>query len=192
MTMCPRVATALAVLAFVVFGLEGSVQAATAGGEGGLLSMLAKLLNFAILVGVLIYFLKSPFAAYLASRSTQIRRDLVTAAEMRATATAQLAEIERQLQALPGELEALKRRGAEDVESEKARIARAAALERERLLEHTRREIENRLRLAKRELTAHAADLAVGVARRRIEQSLTPDDHLRLVDRYASQLQEVR
>ena len=47
--------------------------------------------------------------------ATQIRQDLVTAAEMRETATAQLAEIERKLQALPAELEALKARGAEDV-----------------------------------------------------------------------------
>jgi F-type H+-transporting ATPase subunit b len=130
--------------------------------------------------------------AYLASRSTQIRHALVTAAEMRATATAQLADLERKMHALPGELEALKRRGAEDVQGEKARMAQAAAGERDRLLEHTRRDIESRLRIAKRELTAHTADLAVAVARRRIEQSITPDDQLRLVDRYAAQLGEAR
>jgi len=187
--MLLRFATALA----LVLIFAGDVHAAAeAGGEGGLLSMAAKLLNFAILVGVLAYFLKSPLEAYLASRSTQIRQDLVTAADMRATATAQLAEIEQKMHALPGELEALRRRGAEDVQAEKARIAQAAVAERERLLAHTRREIDSRLRIAKRELTAHAADLAVAVAQRRIEQSITPDDQLRLIDRYAAQLQEAR
>jgi F-type H+-transporting ATPase subunit b len=189
-TLIPRL---VAALALVVTLLASDVQAAAeSGAEGGVLSMVAKLVNFALLVGLLAYFLKSPLAAYLASRSTQIRQDLVTAAEMRATASARLAEIQRRMQALPGELEALKQRGAEDVEAEKARIARAAALERERLLEHTRREIASRLRIATRELTAHAADLAVGVARRRIEQSITPDDQLRLVERYAAQLRETR
>lgn len=188
--LLPRLVAALALLVSL---LAGDVHAAAEGAaEGGVLSMVAKLVNFALLVGVLAYFLKSPLVAYLASRSTQIRQDLVTAAEMRATAAAHLAEIERKMHALPGELESLKRRGAEDVEAEKARIARAAALERERLLEHARREIDGRLRTAKRDLTAHAADLAVGIARRRIEQSMTPDDQLRLVDRYAAQLREAR
>lgn len=152
----------------------------------------ARLLNFGILVGLLVYFLRSPFADYLASRSSQIRQELVTAADLRATATAQLAEIDRKLQALPAELSSLQRQGAEDVKAEQARIAQAAAAERTRLLEHTRREIEMRLRIARRELTEHAAFLAVGVAEQRIRRSITPDDQLRLVDRYASQLKEAR
>src|SRR5690606_807890 len=120
-----------------------------------------RLLNFGILVGALVYFLRSPIANYLASRSTQIRQDLVTASEMRAAATAQLAEIEKKMQALPAELEALRRQGAEDVKAEQARIAQAAADERARLLEQTQREIDMRLRIARRELTEHAARLAV-------------------------------
>lgn len=152
------------------------------------LQTIAKLANFAILAGVLVYFLKSPIAAYLASRATQIRQDLVTAAETRATASAQLAEIARKLQTLPAELEALKAQGAQDVLAEQARIAQAAAVERERLIEQTRREIAARLRLARRELTEHAAELAIDVAGKRITRSITPDDQLRLVDRYTSQL----
>src|SRR5690606_13800951 len=131
-------------------------------------------------------------ANYLASRSTQIRQDLVTAAEMKASASAQLAEIDKKMQALPAELEALRRQGAEDVKAEQARITQAAAEERERLLEQTRREIEMRLRIARRELTEYAAHLAVQVAETRIRHTITPDDQIRLVDRYASQLQEAR
>lgn len=155
-------------------------------------TLAAKLLNFGVMVGALVYLLRSPVAAYLASRGAEIRQELVTAAEMRAAATAQLAEIDRKLQALPAELDALKRQGADDVTAEQARIARAAADERTRLLEHTRREIEMRLRIARRELTEHAARLAVDVAEQRIRRSITPDDQIRLVDRYASQLKEAR
>lgn len=181
-----------ALVALVALASPIDLHAAAEEAGGGLMSMIAKLANFAILAGVLVYFLKAPIAAYLASRSTQIRQDLVTAAEMRTAASAQLAEIEQKMRSLPAELDALKRRGAEDVQAEKTRIAQAAAEERNRLLEHTRREIDSRLRVARRELTAHAAELAVRVARQRIESTITPDDQLRMVDRYASQLREAR
>jgi F-type H+-transporting ATPase subunit b len=160
--------------------------------EEGIMSSVFRFANFAILVGTVFYFLRTPIATHLASRSSQIRQDLVTAAEMRTAATAQLAEIEKKLQALPRELDALKQQGAEDVEAERVRIARAAADERTRLLEQTRREIDMRLRIAKRELTEHAARLAVDVAEVRIKRAITPEDQLRLVDRYASQLREAR
>jgi F-type H+-transporting ATPase subunit b len=111
---------------------------------------------------------------------------------MRSTATAQLAEIDNKLKALPAELEALKRQGAQDVEAERVRIEKAAVEERTRLLEQTRREIDMRMRIARRELTEHAARLAVEVAETRIKRSITPEDQLRLVDRYASQLREAR
>jgi F-type H+-transporting ATPase subunit b len=157
-----------------------------------LLQSIAKVINFAILGGVLVYFLKTPLNTYLASRATSIRQDLVTASDMRTSASAQLAEIDRKLEALPGELDALKAQGAEDVKAEQARIAQAAAAERERLIAQTRREIEARLRMAHRQLTEHTAELAVQVAEERLKRSITPDDQLRLVDRYAAQLKEAR
>jgi len=198
---------ALALAAFVILAAAGSPLAAgqhepaagqhqQAAGEAEheqtLLQSVAKVVNFAILAGVLVYFLKTPASTYLAARATQIRQDLVTAAETRATATAQLAEIERKLQALPAELQALKAQGAEDVKAEQARIAQAAAAERERLIAQTRREIDTRLRLARRQLTEHAAQLAVKVAEERIRRTITPEDQLRLVDRYAAQLKAAR
>lgn len=156
------------------------------------IEIIARLVNFGILIGGLTYLLRTPIATYLASRSTQIRQDLVTASEMRSAATGQLTEIERRMQALPAELEALRRQGAEDVKAEQERIARAAEAERARLLEQTRREIDMRLRIARRELTEHAARLAVQVAEQRIRRTITPDDQIRLLDRYASQLREAR
>lgn len=171
-------------------------SAAPAEGEGPheqtAMQTVAKLANFALLAGVLIYFLRSPVAAHLTSRAAQIRQDLVTAAEMRAAAAAQMTDIERQLASLPAELEALRAQGAADLAAEQQRIAAAAEAERARLLDQTRREIATRLRIARRDLTAHAADLAVTVAEARIRQSITPDDQLRLVDRFTSQLKEAR
>ena len=174
-----------------VFLLLGDVGFAAEGGNPAV-EMGAKLLNFALLVGALIYFLKSPIAAHLASRITQIRQDLVQAADLQKTAAAQLSDIQQKMAALPAEIESLRRQGADDVKAERQRIAQAAETERVRLLDQTRREIDMRLRVAKRELTEHAAQLAVQVAEQRIKRVITPDDQMRLVDRYASQLKEAR
>lgn len=151
---------------------------------------IARLLNFVILVGGLGYLLRTPLANYLERRRTQINRDLVEAEDMRQGASAQIAEIDAKLRALPGDLDALKKRGADEVAAEEVRIRKMAAAERDRLLERTRREIGRQVRVARQELTREAADLAVGAAAGRIRRHLTPDGHLRLVDRYAEQVRE--
>jgi F-type H+-transporting ATPase subunit b len=140
--------------------------------------------NFAILFGGLWYFLKTPLATYLKDRHSSIRKDLVEAASITSTAQAQLDEIDRKLRALPGEIDALRLRGAGEIAAEETRIARQATAERDRLLEQTRREIDLQLRSAKRELVEHTADLAVQLAGTRIQQQMTPADQHRIVDRY--------
>lgn len=147
-----------------------------------------KLFNFVVLTGVLVYFLRDPIRVYLADRSTQIRTDLVTAATMKDDAARQIVEIDAKLKQLPGELDTLRARGQEEIAGEQARIEQAAAAERERLLEQTRREIDLQLRAVRRDLVTHAADLAVQVARERIRTRLTTDDQRRLLDRYLEQV----
>ena len=176
----------------------GEQAAAEHGGEaaehgeehGGLSGLLWPLANFIVLVLALNKFLRQPITDYLAGRSTQIRKDLVEAAELNTTATQQLADIDRKMKALPGELEALKTRGAEEIAAEEERIASAAAADRARLLTQTRRDIEVRLQTAQRELSDHAASLALDLARTRLKSEMTGADHARLVDRYVQQVKE--
>jgi F-type H+-transporting ATPase subunit b len=154
----------------------------------GWLATIAKIFNFAVLVAVLAYFLKSPLATYLSSRISRVREDLVAAAATREEASRRLAGIQAKLQSLPSELETLKARGAEEIVAERQRIEQAAEAERQRLLAHTRREIEMRYRVARRQILEQTATLAVAVASDLIKQTMTPEDQARLVDRYASQI----
>ena len=144
--------------------------------------------NFIIFVGVIYYFGNGPLKEYLATRGATIRKDLVEAAALKASATAQLATIEQKLQALPGELSALRARGADEIVSEEKRIAAAADADRERLLDQTRREIDLQVRLARKEILEHAADLSVQLATERIKKETTPADQERLVDNYLKQV----
>jgi F-type H+-transporting ATPase subunit b len=156
--------------------------------DSGWLAVIAKAFNFAILVGILVYFLKTPLIDYLNGRIVRVREDLVAAAETRKLATDRLAQIHEQLAALPGEIEALKKRGTEEIAAERVRIEEAAETERQRVLEHMHREIDMRLRIARRDLIEHASTLAVEVASARIRAAITADDQARLFDRYTAQI----
>ena len=65
-----------------------------------------------------------------------------------------------------------------------------AAADRARLLTQTKREIEVRLQTAQRELSEHAASLAVDLAQARLKTDMTAADHTRLVERYVQQVKE--
>ncbi len=153
-------------------------------------AVMGRLFNFAILAGGLVYFLRSPLLAYLEQRRIQVRSDLSRAAELKAEAGLQMSEIDARMTALPGEIEALGRRGQEEVAAEEARIRVQAEAERQRLLDRARREIETELRVAERDLKTRAGELAVAVATERVKQAITDADQARLVDRYVAQVGE--
>ena len=147
-----------------------------------------KIANFAILVGVLVYFGRKPVREYLATRRTQVRADLEAAETMKRSAAAQIAEMDAKLKALPGELEQLRARGQAEIAAEEQRIRAQAEAERARLLAQAQHEIEQQVRLARRELVEHAASLAVAVAEKKIQQQINDADQSRLVDRYLAQV----
>ncbi len=151
----------------------------------------ARLFNFAILVGGLVYFLRSPLAAHLASRRQQIRGGLESARETSEKATAQLAELDRRLQSLPVELEALRKKGVEEIATEEQRIQARAEAERKRVIEEMQRDVDVRVRVARKALAEHAADLAVGLAADRIRQTITDAEQTRLIDRYTAQVKDI-
>jgi F-type H+-transporting ATPase subunit b len=165
-----------------------AAQDEAAGEHHSLLPTIARVVNFALLVGILMYFLKAPIARYLTSRVDTVRHDLVAAETLRSGAQAQLAEVESKLAALPAELDALAARGRDELAREEERLRAATRREREKVLETTRREIDLQARIARRDLVEHAADLAVALARDRVAAQITPEDQARLVDRYTAEV----
>jgi F-type H+-transporting ATPase subunit b len=164
-----------------------------AGAEGGHeaespWATVARLFNFALLAGTLVYVLRSPFAAFLENRRVQIRKDLTDAAATREQAASQLTAIDTKLKALPSELESLKQRGVAEIAAEEQRIREAAEIERRRLLENGQREIERRTQLAERRLVRRTGELAVAVATERVKTVITDADQQRLLDRYLEQV----
>ena len=165
-----------------------NTHAAPEGGHESPWALPARIFNFALLAGGLYYLLRSPLMGYLTQRGIQVRGELTSAANLRKEAAAQVAAVEAKMQALPDEIEALKRRGAEEIVAEEARISGLAEVERQRLLEQAKREIEMQLRVAERDLKQRAGELAVAVATARVKRTITAADHKRLVDQYVAQV----
>ncbi|MGH9160283.1 MAG: hypothetical protein ACRD2X_09895 [Vicinamibacteraceae bacterium] len=169
---------------------HGEAHAEDAGhGESGWRTI-ATLVNFLVLAGGLYYFLRTPLAGHLAGRADGIRSALAEAESTRKTASAQLTEVEAKLQALPREIETLRQRGVEEIAAEEARIRQATEEERHRMVTQARREIDLALRVAKQELVAHAASLAVDVASDHLRETMTPADQERLITRYVADVRQ--
>ncbi len=170
-----------------------SGHAAAAEGEGlehgePLWKAGARLFNFAILAGTLVYFLRAPMKAFFDGRLTLIRSELVRAAGLKQQAGEEIAAVERRLAALPGELKSLAEQGAADIAAERERIRLAAEADRRRLLDQARRQMELKVSVAERELAARAADLVIARATDLIRRETTAADQARLVDRYLAQV----
>lgn len=159
--------------------------------DEGLMPVIYRLLNFGILAGGLYYFLNKPIADYFATRGQQIRGGLVTARETSERATAQLAELDRRLQALPAEIETVRAKGVKEIAAEEARIQAQAEAERKRLIDDVQRDIDVRVRVARKQLTADAADLAVKLAADRVRSTITDADQARLIDRYTTEVKDI-
>ena len=158
--------------------------------EGSVWGFVGKIVNFALLVGTLVYFLRAPVSGYLTTRRTQVRADLDAAEAMKRSAAEQIAEMEAKLKALPRDLEELKARGQAEIAAEETRIRELAEAERVRLVELASREIDQQVRMAQRALVEHAADLSVSVALAKIKRDITSDDQARLVRAYLDQVKD--
>jgi F-type H+-transporting ATPase subunit b len=151
---------------------------------------LYRVINFAIVVGVVYMAFGKTIGAYFADRATTIKKDLSDARAMKSDAEQQLASVKTKLSALPAELAAMKQRGEEDIAAEKLRLKTATAAERERLLEQTRREIELSSRNARRRLLDDGIERAMVLAKQRVERDITAEDQTRLIDDYTSKTQQ--
>jgi F-type H+-transporting ATPase subunit b len=173
-------------------GAQAEHGAAAEGGheEGSIWGFVGKIVNFTLLVGTLVYFLRAPLSTYLATRRTQVRADLDAAEAMKRSAAEQIAQMEAKLKALPRELDELKARGQAEIAAEEARIRELADAERVRLVEQATREIDQQVRMAQRALVEHAADLSVSVAEQKIKRDITSDDQTRLVKAYLDQVKD--
>jgi F0F1-type ATP synthase membrane subunit b/b' len=182
-----RVAVVLLLVPFLTFMTMEEGAKTGAGGSG----MIGKVINFVILFGALIYFLRKPLTEMLVKKSEEIKASLEEARLARVSAEAQLAEARVRVTALEDEMARMKAQAAIDNLAETERITRLAEKEAERIRTLAAQEVAIRLQAGVRELKAYTADLAAEIAEARIKSRLTEADQAKIIDLSIEKLKKV-
>ena len=167
--------------------------ALAAGGEehgGGGEGLLFPLLNFALLVGVLVYLTRKPIQAFFADRRRQIETELDQAADLQRQAEERHAKWQRRLVDIERELDEIRRLGRERADAEREQILADARESAARIERTARSAIEQELRRARETLRDEASNLAVDLAAGLLRERVTDADRDRLLDEFIARVEQ--
>jgi len=138
-------------------------------------------INFLILAGVLVYFLRKPFSSFLKERSDLLRKAIDDAAKARAEAAEKLAAIETRAGKLADEIAGMNAKMDVEAAAEARRLQETAAVEISRIRAQSEFTGEQEVKKAREELRREAALLSARAAEELVRKTLSPEDQERLV-----------
>jgi F-type H+-transporting ATPase subunit b len=139
---------------------------------------LCVLSNFVVVAGVIFWAGRKYLPAIFRARTAAIRKAIEEAQRAGEEARRKLAEIESRLMKLDTEIAMMRDAAEKDAAAEEARIQAAAQEDARKMVEAAQQEIAAATKAARRELTAYAADLAVGLAQKQIHVDAATDQAL--------------
>ena len=167
------------------------------GGEGhadsGVLlkDFLYRVFNFAIVVGILVYFLSKPLKKGLAGRRDEIAAALAESEQVKLAAEAKFAEYDQKLATANAEIAeistAIKREG----ELEKEKIIASARETAIKIEQDAEKAAALEIAKARKELQTEAVRLAVELAEELLKTNFTSEDDTRLIDEYMQKVGEL-
>ncbi|MDF1536730.1 MAG: ATP synthase F0 subunit B [bacterium] len=172
------------VLAFAATGGEGNE-----GGGKAIYDLVMRIINFAVLVGALLYFARKPAVEAVRNSIESVRTMIRNAEAARKEAEVRMKEAEDRLAGVDKEIEELIANAREEAEVEKARILSDAEASVEKFKVEAAAAIEQELKKSQDILTREAAAAAVALAEEIISRKVTPEDHQRFVAEYLEKLE---
>ncbi len=147
---------------------------------------LSVVLNFAVIAGVMIWAGRKYLPGMFRDRTAAIQKAMQEAQKASEEARRKLAEIESRLQRLDVEIGMMRDAAEKEGAAEESRIQAAAEEDARKIVAAAEQEIAAAAKAARRQLTSHAADLAVGLASKQIRVDAATDQAL--VRNFAAQL----
>jgi F-type H+-transporting ATPase subunit b len=147
---------------------------------------LSVVLNFVVIAAVIVWAARKYLPGMFRDRSTAIQKAMQEAQKASEEARRRLAEIEARLMKLDVEIGMIRDAAEKEGAAEEARIQAAAQEDARKIVTSAEQEIAAAAKAARRQLTAYAADLAVGIARKQIHVDAATDQAL--VRSFAGQL----
>ena len=139
---------------------------------------LCVILNFAVIGIALLQVGRKHLPGLFRNRTASIQRAMQEAQKASEEARRKLAEIESRLMKLDVEIGMMRDSAEKEAAAEEARIKAAAEEDARKIVASAEQEIAAAAKAARRELTAYAADLAVGLAKKQIHVNAATDEGL--------------
>lgn len=135
-------------------------------------------LNFVVIAALILWAARKYLPAILNARTAAIQKAMQEAQKASEEARRRLAEIESRLMKLDVEIGMMRDAAEKEAAAEEARIEATAQEDARKLVESAQQEIASAAKTARRELTAYAAELAVGLAQKQIHVDASTDQAL--------------
>ena len=156
-----------------------------------LVGYLGKGLNFLVLFGGLGFFLRKPLLSFLERRRQDIDTTIKEVKVERLETEKKYRDSLDRLEKLQKELEEIRKAAEEEGQKRKESILQTAENESERIKNFARQEIELFTQTKVRELKAHTAELAAGLARANIKAKMTPERQSLFIDLSIDKLEDI-
>jgi F-type H+-transporting ATPase subunit b len=159
-----------------------ALAAEEAGGEHGGASLFWHALNLALIVGVIVYFARSPIRAFMADRRQSIEQGIEGAQRELAEAERRLAECNERVASLDREVAEILDTVRVQAHAERERLLADAQAAADRIRRDAQVAVEQEARRARDGLRAEAAELSVRLAGDLVQRQIGDADRARLVD----------
>jgi F-type H+-transporting ATPase subunit b len=146
-------------------------------------------INFLIIAAAIFYFSKSSVPAMFRARTESIQKSMEEARKASEEANRRLGGIEERLSRLDTEIAKMRAAAEAEAAQEEQRIMATVEEEKRKVVQSAESEIAAAVKLARRDLKAYAAELAVSLAEKRIH--IDPGTDHALVSSFVDQLGKV-
>jgi F-type H+-transporting ATPase subunit b len=172
----------IAACAFLIAVVPTLTFAAEEGEQGAsVMSWVWKIVNFAILVFALVYFLAKPIKEHLRLRRELIEKSIKEGQEAKALAAKALAEVQERLKLKDNEVAAIISSAVESGEREKTRLIEEGEKLKVKIIEQAKTNIYFEVKKAKEAIQAEAVDASIKLAEEKIKARMTPQEQERLL-----------
>jgi F-type H+-transporting ATPase subunit b len=168
-------------VAFASEAEEGAHEAITFMGD-----WLPRLVNFAIIAGVVVYFMRKPAQDFFKNRSVEIAKALQESKEARERAVAALVDMERKIKDLEAETARMVADAQSRSEKDKLALIEEGRKVAQDVQTQVKQGIDIELQKAKTTLAAEASLLSLDLAEGMIKEKIGGKDHERIVKEYIS------
>jgi F-type H+-transporting ATPase subunit b len=149
---------------------------------------LPRLVNFAIIAAVVIYFGRKPVRDFFKNRSAEIAKAMQESKDARERAAAALAEMERKIKELEAETARMVADAKERGEKDRQALIEEGRKVAAEVQAQVKQGIDIEVQKAKASLAVEASLLSVDLAEGKIKKTISPQDHERIVKEYISKV----